>query len=252
VLLDRGGAGQAVDGNLLLDRLFGASIRHVSVSPNVKTLELAGVSEHVERAAEEERGRGRQPYIAPIGGSLLEGSMREPWGAIGYVDAFLELLSQASSLGKRIDAVVHATGSGSTQAGLLAGALACSPHTRIVGISVSEGRETMARRVRRMADSTLELLGLEARTQEEDVIVLDDYLEAGYGVFTPAVGAAIERMARAEGVLLDPVYTGKALVGLLDLLAQGFFEEKATIVFLHSGGTPALFPHREAIAAHLA
>jgi len=251
VLLDRGGAGRGVDGNLLLDRLFGASIQYVSVDPSVQTLELEGVSEHVERAAQEERERGRRPYIAPIGGSLLEGSMREPWGAIGYVDAFLELLSQVSALGKPLDAVVHATGSGSTQAGLLAGALACSPKTRIVGISVSEGRETMAGYVRKIADSTLELLGLDLRTREEDVIVLDDYLEAGYGMFTPAVGAALERMARAEGVLLDPVYTGKALVGLLDLLAQGFFEENETIVFLHSGGTPALFPYREAIANHL-
>jgi len=202
VLLERGSTGREVDGNLLLDRLFGASIRHVSVASDVKTLELAGVSEHVERAAEEERGRGRRPYIAPIGGSALEGSMRAPWGAIGYVDAFLELLSQISALGKSLDAVVHATGSGSTQAGLLAGALACSPKTRIVGISVSEDRETMAGYVRRIADSTLELLGLELRTREEDVIVLDDYLEAGYGIFTPAVGAALERMARAEGVLV--------------------------------------------------
>lgn len=239
------------DGNLLLDYIFNATIEVIEAEADKKTMELADVAGIIEEAAGKERRLGNTPYIAPIGGSLVEGSMDKPWGAIGYVLAFIEIFEQLSSRGVQIGAVVHAAGSGATQAGLLVGAKILSPETRIVGINVSEDNETMTRYVRSIADRTFELLDLDMRTGEEDIVVFEDYLREGYGVFIQEVADAIALVAESEGVLLDPVYTGKAMMGLLDLLQKGYFKEGESIVFLHSGGTPALFPYREDIITHL-
>lgn len=171
--------------------------------------------------------------------------MVKPWGAMGYVNAFLEIIPQAASLNAKVDAVVFATGSGSTHAGLLVGAKLLSPQTKVIGISVSETKETMARYVRTITESSLELLGEPSEVQDKEIIVFEDYLKEGYGILNQDVAEAIRAVAETEGILLDPVYTGKAMTGLIDLVRKDYFEEGANIVFLHSGGTPALFPYRD-------
>ncbi len=251
VLLRKPSAPIGVDGNLLLDHLFGADVRILEAVSGRSSLELENVRPLIDPVLEELRAAGHTTYVAPIGGSLPEGSMERPLGAIAYVGAFLELLDQAESAGAPLDAVVLATGSAGTQAGLLAGARVLSPHTKIVGISVSEDRHTMSEYVRRVAAHALQELGAPVPLGARDVIVLDDYLGEGYGVLNQQVTDAIRVLATTEGILLDPVYTGKAMAGMLDLLRKGYFDGMQSVVFLHTGGTPALFPYRDSLLSLL-
>lgn len=239
------------DGNLLLDLVFDSDIRLVEKQEGQKMMEYGGVKEVVDTVAEDVRKEGGRPYIAPIGGSLPEASMDKPWGAVGYVNGFVEIAEQMASQGAKLDAVVFATGSGSTQGGLLVGAKLISPGTQTVGISVSETRETMTRYVRTIADKTMDLLGQPQSISDDDIIVFDDYLREGYGILDENVADAIRLVAETEGILLDPVYTGKAMSGLIDLIEKDYFKPGANIVFLHSGGTPALFPYRKELLQFL-
>jgi 1-aminocyclopropane-1-carboxylate deaminase/D-cysteine desulfhydrase-like pyridoxal-dependent ACC family enzyme len=251
ILFKRPGLPYEYDGNLLLDFVFDSDIRLVEARQGQKMMEYDGVREVVDEIAEEVRKAGNRPYIAPIGGSLPEASMEKPWGAIGYVNGFIEIAEQIASLGADVDAVVFATGSGSTQGGLLVGAKLVSPGTKTVGISVSETRETMTDYVRNISEKTMELLEQPQSIEDEDIIVFEDYLREGYGILDQEVADAIRLVAETEGILLDPVYTGKAMSGLLDLVEKDYFAEGANIVFLHSGGTPALFPYREELLQFL-
>jgi D-cysteine desulfhydrase family pyridoxal phosphate-dependent enzyme len=247
ILFKRPGLPSEHDGNLLLDEILGAEIKLIDLEPGKSFMALEDVREIVESVADRERCAGRKPYIAPIGGSLPEGSMVKPWGAIGYVKAMLELFDQAESQNLEIDYVVHATGSGSTQAGLVAGATLSEAATKIVGISVSENETTMKKYVRHILNCTLNELASTPPAKESDLIVFDNYIGAGYGMLNPETTHAIQQVAETEGILLDPVYTGKAMWGLIDLVRQQYFKPRSNIVFLHSGGTPALFPYRNSI-----
>jgi D-cysteine desulfhydrase family pyridoxal phosphate-dependent enzyme len=251
ILLKKPGLPYEHDGNLLLDTILDADVRIVDAREGQPMMEYRGVKEIVEPIVEEERQKGLRPYVAPIGGSLMEGSMHEPLGAIAYVKAFVEIYEQAQSQNAPVDAVVFATGSGSTQAGLLVGAKLISPHTRVVGISVSETKATMTDYVRTIAERSLGQLGAPPEVGEEEILVFEDYLGEGYGLLTPEVTDAIRLLAQTEGVLLDPVYTGKAMAGFVDLLKKNYFKKGETVVFLHSGGTPALFPYRQGILSQL-
>ncbi len=251
VLFRKEGVSIEPDGNLLLDSLFNARVEFVDATADTKMMELAAVADTIGRLEEEVLESGGTPYVASIGGSRVEGSMTEPLGALGYVEAFMEIFRQTSATGDLPDAIVHATGSGSTQAGLLVGAKLLSPKTKIIGVSVSEDEETMSRYVREISDATFDLLETGTRVEEGDVIVLPDYLQEGYGILTREVADAIDLVATTEGILLDPVYTGKAMSGLLDLLGKGVFPEGSSVLFLHSGGTPALFPYRNDLLDHL-
>jgi len=245
VLFKRPSLPSEYDGNLLLDFIFDSDIRLVEKQEGQKMMEYEGVKEIVDAVAEEFRNEGHQPYIAPIGGSLPEASMDEPWGAVGYVRGFVEISEQTASQGIGADAVVFATGSGSTQGGLLVGAKLVSPMTKIVGISVSETRETMTDYVRNISEKTMDLLEQPQSIADDDIIVFEEYLRDGYGILDQKVVDAIRLVAETEGILLDPVYTGKAMSGFLDLVEKGYFEKGSNVVFLHSGGTPALFPYRK-------
>jgi D-cysteine desulfhydrase family pyridoxal phosphate-dependent enzyme len=247
LLMKKPGGPVGFDGNLLLDRILDADIRVVEPQGGKSFLELENVREHLDPVVEEERAAGRSPYIAPVGGSLVEGSMERPLGALGYVAAFLEIFLQAREEEIELDTVVLATGSAGTQAGLLVGAKLLSPHTRIVGISVAADSETVSAYVKDIAERTLEILDAPPVVLDEEIVVLDQYLDQGYGVLSRTVTDAVRTMAQSEGVLLDPVYTGKAMAGLLDLAQKGFFRREESVVFLHTGGTPALFPYREGI-----
>lgn len=250
VLLKRPGLPAEEDGNLLIDRVFNADVRIVESSGEKSSLEYENVREFLDPILDQEAAAGRKAYLAPIGGSLLEGSMRRPLGALGYVVAFAELLEQARAKGFTPDTVVLATGSAGTQAGLLAGAKLLSPKTRIVGVSVSGSTPVISGFVKKIANAVLDELGGAEGVSDQEVIVLDDYVGEGYGILNDRVTNAIGLIAREEGVLLDPVYTGKSMAGLLDLAGKGYFGNEK-VVFLHTGGTPALFPYRAGLLAAL-
>ena len=238
------------DGNLLLDFLLGADIR-LRDAPKGKLMPAGAAEAAAEEAAAEVRGRGGTPYSVAVGGSMPGLSMARPLGALGYVAGFAELEEQARKVGLEMTHIVHATGSGATQAGLVAGARALGRDVQVVGISVSDTKDAFAEIVRRILAATRQALGLEPGGEDEAIAVVDDYVKEGYGVVTPGVAEAIRLVFATEGVVLDPVYTGKAMAGLMDLIKRGRFRKDDRIVFLHSGGTPALFPYRQALVGLL-
>jgi len=244
------------DGNILLDRILDARIHYRQAEKG----KLVGLEEALAEAtgiAAEYRARGASVYVVPVGGSLPLADMDRPLGALAYVEAFIEMQEQARALGFEPDAVFHATGSGATQAGLVVGARRFSPGTKVYGISVSDKAGPFARIVQEIVDKTeVELAGEgPARAgngpRDRDIIVLDEYLQAGYGVVTGEVASAIRRLFETEGIVLDPVYTSKAFLGLIDLVARGAFKPSDNVVFFHTGGTPALFPNRARILSFL-
>lgn len=241
----------AYDGNLLLDFLLGADIR-IREAAKGKLL-AAGVAEQaVEEAAAEVRGLGQVPYAVAVGGSMTGLSMLEPLGALSYVAAFVELDEQAQAAGFKYTHIVHATGSGATQAGLVVGARALARPVRVIGISVSDPEDAFREIVLRISADTERALGLEPRVPKDDVIVHDEYVKGGYGALNAEVAEAIRLVFVHEGVVLDPVYTGKAMAGLFDLVRRSRFREDDRIIFLHTGGTPALFPYRDELVRLLA
>ena len=218
-------------GNVLLDRLAGAEVHLVE-----RAADLAG---EVERVADDLRRAGRWPFVIPIGGST-------PIGALGYVAAGLELLAQAEAQGRPLDAIVHAAGSGGTQAGLLVAIYALAADLRVIGISVSEPAAALEETVADLAGRTARLLGTAAPPRAA-VEVLDGYIGADYGQPTAEMRAALHSCAALEGLYLDPVYSGKAMAGLIDLVRRGRFASDQRVVFLHTGGTPALFAYVDAL-----
>jgi L-cysteate sulfo-lyase len=234
---------EETDGNLLLDRLLGAEVR-IHEAARGKAVSLETGLARLEEVAQEVRAKGRKPYLVPVGGSMPAGSMNLPLGALSYVRALIELVEQTDALGLEVGAVVHATGSGGTQAGLVVGAKALGLETRVIGISVSEEKISFGRLVLDICRRTEEALGLGRVVRPEDVIVVDDYLGQGYGIVDRAVALTLSQVFKAEGIVLDPVYTAKAMTGLQDLAGKGFFRPDKAVVFLHTGGTPALFPNR--------
>jgi len=247
VLLKKPGMPLGEDGNLLLDRLFDAEIRVVDAPEGKSFLELKNVKEFIEPVMAEERAAGRRPYLAPVGGSLLEGDMLRPLGALGYVRAFVEIMEQGSAMGFTPDTVLLASGSAGTQAGLLVGAKILSPSTRVVGISVAGSAEDVSGYVKSIAEATLKEVGAPGAVLDDEIVVLDDYLAEGYGVLNAQITQAVGMVAREEGLLLDPVYTGKSMAALLDLAGKGYFRDGEKVVFIHTGGTPAIFPYREGL-----
>ncbi len=222
-----------VDGNHLLDEILGAEI-HL-LEPGSDPAAIA------EEIAVKERAAGNTPYVVSVGGSRTGGSMAQPLGAMGYIQAFLETHQQALEMGAEPDYLVIATGSGGTQAGLVVAAAAIGAETKIVGISVSGSAESIKENVANIATQTATSLGLGLSFQSDDIIVFDDFVGEGYGKLTVGTVDAIRMVARREGLLLDPVYTGKAMSGLIALAERGYFDEDDTVVFVHTGGTPGIF-----------
>ena len=225
VLVLRGEEPPQVLGNLLLDRLLGAEVRWAGDLP---------LPEAMAQVAEELRAAGRCPYVVPYGGSNAV-------GASGYVAAMEELLAQGAERDKRFDQVVLASSSGGTQAGLMVGARALGYEGRILGISVDPRAESLTHTLAGLATATADRMGLGLTYVPEDFAVNDDYLGGGYGVVGELEREAIRTMARAEGILLDPVYTGRAFGGLLDLIRRGVFSPGERVLFWHTGGTAGLF-----------
>jgi L-cysteate sulfo-lyase len=233
---------EGYDGNLLLDFILDSEI-HIHEAEKGRVVSAEYAEEILKDLEGEIRKDGHIPYVAPIGGSLIGGSMKAPLGAISYVNAFLEMFRQAES-SRPFDAIVLASGSGGTQAGLIIGAKAVAPHIKVYGVSVSEDKEIYGDLVLRIAEDTREALGLDIPLSREDVIVLDEYIKEGYGIVNADVSRALRLVAESEGIFLDPVYTGKAMVGMIDLIGKKAFSEDSTVVFMHTGGTAALFPNK--------
>ena len=167
-------------------------------------------------------------------------------GALGYVECERELYTQAHEMSLRIDAVVHASASHGTQAGLAVGLAASGAEARLLGVGVSGSAQQARANVERIAAATSERLGSPQRFAEIEVD--DSFLGEGYGIPTPEGLAAIRLLARLEGLLLDPVYTGKAMAGLIAMIREGRFSDEQNVVFLHTGGWPALFAYEEELA----
>ncbi len=234
VLVLRGNPPSEYQGNLLLDRLFGATLEFLE-----PTAYFTQVDPRMEAHATAARDAGRVPYIIPLGGAT-------PLGAVGYVRAVAEMADQ---VGQPPDVIVAPVGSGGTLAGLLVGARRHWPDTRVVGISVSRDRIWFQERVAGMADACAALLGWDMRFPPAEIWVEDGHVGPGYGQPSPGGVAAIHRAARTEGVLLDPVYTGKAMDGLTALVGSGAIPQGARVLFLHCGGSPALYPFAAALTA---
>ena len=175
---------------------------------------------------------------------MIPGGGSNPVGALGYVNAAIELLHQANDRGLRIDWVVHATGSTGTQAGLVAGLEGLNSGIRVYGVNVSRGKEAQEAQVHRLAEETADLLGVKGGVARDAVICDGDHFGPGYGQPTPEMVEAVTTTARLEGILLDPVYSGKAMAGLFALARRGFFSKDDTVVFLHTGGIVALFAYQ--------
>ncbi|KPK77877.1 MAG: hypothetical protein AMJ79_01855 [Phycisphaerae bacterium SM23_30] len=225
------------DGNLFLDALLGADIRFVAPGTDRSRI--------TEDVTEEMRAQGHNPYVVAVGGSSVGGSMTEPIGAVSYTGAFLETYNQAQEMSIKVDYLVHASGSGGTQSGLVVGARAAAPEVKVVGISVGGAKAASQRNITEISRGVFEALGLEMTISPEEIIVFDDYVGEGYGVLNQEIADAIRLTARKEGILLDPVYTGKAMAGLMDLIKQGYFKKDDNVIFMHTGGTPALFAYKE-------
>ena len=218
-------------GNALLDRLLGADIRWT---------EGRDRAEVMAAVAEEERAAGRHPYVVPYGGS-------NPVGASGYVAALEELAAQAAERSLLMDHVVFATSSGGTQAGLCVAAKALDFPAQIVGISVDKPAGELQATLVALATDTAAHLGLDLSFAPEEFSVHDEYCGAGYGTVGEQEKEAIRLLAQTEGVLVDPVYTGRALAGLIDLIGWGTFDHTETVCFWHTGGTAGLFAYEEAL-----
>lgn len=218
-----------LNGNVLLDQLYNASL---SKFPSGTDMNHA-----MEELAEELKKQGKTPYIIPGGGS-------NPIGALGYVNAALELLTQTNDMGLKVDHVVHATGSAGTQAGLVTGLIASNSKIPVLGVGVRAPKEQQEVNVFNLAAKTAEYLGLPGVVKREDIIANCDYIGEGYGIPTTSGIEAIEMFARLESILLDPVYSAKGAAGLIDLVRKGHFSKDDNIVFLHTGGAQALFGYR--------
>lgn len=231
ILVLRGEKPEEVRGNLLLDHLLGADVIWAGDQ---------SLDDRMAEVARRLREEGRQPYVVPYGGS-------NPVGASGYAAAMEELLTQLENRNLTFDHIVLASSSGGTQAGLVVGAQALGYKGRVLGISVDPEADALRETLADLATATADHLGLELTFEPVEFAVNDDYLGGGYGVISDLERDAIAALAGTEGLLLDPVYTGRAFGGLLDLIRRDAFRSDEKVLFWHTGGTAGLFGKRGAL-----
>ena len=225
------------NGNVLLDDIYNARLSDFPAGTDMNQ-EMLGL-------AEELRAAGKKPYIVPGGGS-------NRIGALGYVNAAYELVGQCNDQGLKVDHIVHATGSTGTQAGLVTGLTAIHSGIELMGISVRAPKVAQEENVYRLACETAEFIGSSAALNRSDVVANSDYVGEGYGIPTDGMIEAVEMTARHESILLDPVYSGKGMAGLIDLVRQGFYRRGENIVFIHTGGAQALAGYRSLFGQRVA
>jgi L-cysteate sulfo-lyase len=218
-------------GNVLLDRLFGAQL-HVLEAHESREARMAARAESL-------RGEGRRPYCIPVGGSCGLGNL-------GYVVCAEEILLQGAAADVSYTAVIVATGSGGTQGGLLAG-MQLHGGVPVIGIAVEGTRQEQEALAARQASESLNLLGRSDLGLSAAVTVLDEFVGSGYARPTDSMREALSLAARFEGLVLDPVYTGKAFAGFISLACSGRFGKNQSLLFMHTGGAPGLFGYPETL-----
>lgn len=222
ILVLTGDRPQQPSANFLIDQLFGAKIITVADRKDRDRI----LQETFDSAA----AAGRRPYLVPYGGSSTTGAM-------GYAFAMEEFLQQ----NVHADWIVFGTSSGGTHAGLVLGQRVFGYKGRVLGISIDEPEAELKAHVSVLASDASERLGPRINFTKDDVLATENYCQAGYGVFGAGEREAIQLFASHEGLLLDPVYTGRAAAGMIDLIRRGFFKKEETVLFWHTGGQPALF-----------
>ena len=225
----------ATNGNLLLDELLGARCHWT---------ERSRFPEKMRELPEQLRAQGREPYVIEIGGS-------NGVGATGYVLAMMELMEQLHATRQRVDHIVFASSSGGTQAGMILGARLAEFKGQLHGVSIDTDeleRETYEGELVQIANECAQYIGSDVRLARQAVKVIYGYIGAGYGVVSNLEREAIRLMAQFEGIILDPVYTGRAFGALLDLIRKGVFKRGQTVLFWHTGGAPALFAYAKEVA----
>jgi D-cysteine desulfhydrase len=220
-------------GNNFLFRLMGAE--KITVTPGGSDMTAA-----MQAAADEVAGEGRKAYVIPGGGS-------NPVGATGYVACAEEILAQTFELGIKIDRIICASGSAGTHAGLVTGFYGNNSNLAVIGINVSRPRSDQEELVYNLVQRTAKHVGVNSDIPRDAVVCFDQYVGPGYSLPTPAMAEAVRMLARLEGVLIDPVYTGKAMAGLIDLVRKGTFDREENILFIHTGGSPALYVYMDEI-----
>ncbi len=216
-------------GNNFLFQLLG--VRSITVVKGGSDMPAA-----MRKVADRLEAEGKKPYIIPGGASY-------PTGALGYVQCAQETMQQMFETGISFDHIIVPSGSAGTHAGFLLGMLGCRMNIPVTGIGVNRRKAVQEEAVRSLANRTAELLGAGFTVPAEAVTVFDDYVGPGYSLPTPGMVEAVKLLARTESILLDPVYSGKAMSGLIDLVRKGHFRPGSNVLFLHTGGAPALYAY---------
>jgi D-cysteine desulfhydrase len=227
ILVLNGGMPDQPSANLMLDQLFDAEL----VTIPDRSLRDQTLQNTFDKAVAD----GRKPYLVTYGGS-------SPTGALGYAFAMEELMKQ----NVKADWIIFGTSSGGTHAGLVLGQRVFGFNGKVLGISIDEPEDWLKTRVSQLASDASERLGERIEFTHDDVLASEEFCRAGYGVLTDAEREAVRLFAKHEGLLLDPVYTGRAAAGMIDLVRNGFFRQEETLLFWHTGGQPALFAEKYA------
>jgi D-cysteine desulfhydrase len=220
-------------GNNFLFRLLGVE----SVTVVQTGVDLAA---EMQKVAEQVASLGRKAYIIPGGGS-------NPLGALGYVSCAEEILAQTHELDIRLDHIVCASGSTGTHAGLICGLVGNNSHIPLTGINVRRTQAEQEPNVYKLAQETAALLGIAGGIPREAITALGDWVGPGYSLPSPEMVEAVQMLARVEGILLDPVYTGKTMAGLIALVRRGTFKKGEHVLFVHTGGAPALYAYQSVL-----
>jgi D-cysteine desulfhydrase family pyridoxal phosphate-dependent enzyme len=233
----RGKKDDNIQGNLLLDLLAGASVRIINATAEEQRKAMYDLAKKL-------RKEGKRPYVV----RLAQDKDLSP-DVIAYANCFCEIVEQCEALGIQ-PTYLYCASYDSTQAGLELGKAALGRDLRIMGIAPADWSHGVADLVARYANQAAEKIGLSCRVDEDDIFNTEDYVGDGYGIMTPEAVEMIKLMARTEGIFLDPVYTSKAMAGLRDHIRQGKLTKDDTVIFLHTGGTPALFAYVDALDVH--
>ena len=235
ILVLEGSEPETYQGNLLLDHIMGCELRFQEISQEEEDKEIQGECPITGKVAEEARKAGKIPYTAPLGAA-------SPLGNLGYINAVIELQGQLNELRIKADHIVLATGTGGTQAGLELGVRLLDLKTRVIGLSISRHTREKADEIAELCNKTMDFLGLkDFQITPDEITVNYDYMGRGYGIPTDECIKAVRTLAQTEGIILCPVYTGKAMAGLIDLVKRNTFKKDDNIIFLHTGGGTANF-----------
>lgn len=216
-------------GNNFIFHLLG--IEKITVVPGGSNM-----MEEMEKVAKELEAEGRKGYIIPGGGS-------NAIGATGYVACAEEILEQTFDMGVNLDYVITTSGSTGTHAGLVVGFYGCNSNISVIGMDISRPKDVQEEMVYKTVEKTAKHVGIKGGVPREAVVCFDEYVGPGYSIPTEGMIEAVKLLARTEGILMDPVYSGKAMAGMIDLIKKGYFKKDQNILFVHTGGSPALFAY---------